>query len=247
MRIARVLFARVPERGAVKTRLAADFDEAAAFALYRWLLRVQRRAFRSTVPDGHRCRNYVYYAPRMNRLVARLRFAPDLSALNLKFRPQADGDLGQRLAAATAEVLRSNDLALVWGADIPALPVSIFDQALALYPQSVLTLARDGGYAFISVAREYFTPQIFAGIRWSTHHAGRDQLRALLRASVPVTVSGKVADLDRASDFTRIIRELEHFGRSADLDDLTSTIQGLSSVALATEEIALQSVHEINC
>jgi glycosyltransferase A (GT-A) superfamily protein (DUF2064 family) len=229
MRAARVLFARVPERGAVKTRLAADFNDEAAYAIYRWLLRVQRRVFASNAPGGHLYQNYVYYAPRVNRLVARLRFAPDLSALNLKFRPQAEGDLGQRLAAATAEVLRSNDLALIWGADIPALPTSIFEQAIALYPQSVITLARDGGYAFVSIAREHFTPQIFSGIRWSTHHTGRDQLRALLRANVPVTVSGKVADLDRAKDFTRIVRELEQFGRTADLEDLAATFAQLSA------------------
>jgi glycosyltransferase A (GT-A) superfamily protein (DUF2064 family) len=229
MRAARVLFARVPERGAVKTRLAADFNDEAAYAIYRWLLRVQRRVFDSNAPGGHLYQNYVYYAPRVNRLVARLRFAPDLSALNLKFRPQAEGDLGQRLAAATSEVLRSNDLALIWGADIPALPRSIFEQAIALYPQSVITLARDGGYAFLSIAREHFTPQIFSGIRWSTHHTGRDQLRALLRANVPVTVSGKVADLDRAKDFTRIVRELEQFGRTADLEDLAATFAQLSA------------------
>jgi glycosyltransferase A (GT-A) superfamily protein (DUF2064 family) len=82
----------------------------------------------------------------------------------------------------------------------------------------------------LSIAREHFTPQIFSGIRWSTHHTGRDQLRALLRANVPVTVSGKVADLDRAKDFTRVIRELELFDRTADLEDLTSTLQGLTAL-----------------
>ncbi len=224
MRVARVLFARIPEPGAVKTRLAADLDDAAAYAIYRWLLRIQNRLFANSPPVNCSYSDYVYYAPRLNRLAARWRFAPDLAGVTLKFLPQAEGDLGHRLATATAKVLRRNDLALIWGADIPALPPSIFEQAIALYPQSVITLARDGGYAFVSVARENFTPQIFSGIRWSTHHTGRDQLRALLRAKVPVTVSGKVADLDRAKDFTRIIRELELFGRGADLEDLAATL-----------------------
>lgn len=227
MRVARVLFARIPEPGAVKTRLAADLDETSAYAIYRWLLRIQKRLYANPAPTGCTYTDYVYYAPRVNRLAARLRFAPDLAGLRLKFRPQAEGDLGLRLARATAEVLKSHDLALIWGADIPALPPSIFEQAIALYPQSVITLARDGGYAFVSIARQNFTPQIFSGIRWSTHHTGRDQLRALLRAKVPVTVSGKVADLDRAKDFTRIIRELESFGRGPDLDDLTVTLRNL--------------------
>lgn len=224
MRVARVLFARLPERGWVKTRLAADLDDEAAFAIYRWLLRLQNRAFKIPAASGIRYTDYVYYAPRKNRIAARLRFSPDLAGFALKFRPQADGDLGQRLAAATTEVLKRNELALIWGADIPALPPAIFEQAIALYPQSVITLARDGGYAFVSVARQHFTPQVFSGIRWSTHHTGRDQLRALLRANIPVVLSGKVADLDRAKDFTRIIRELERFGRSAELEDLAQTL-----------------------
>ena len=228
MRVARVLFARLPERGQVKTRLAADLDEEAAFAIYRWLLRLQKRAFEIPAASGIRYTDYVYYAPRTNRIAARLRFSPDLSGPALKFRPQAEGDLGHRLATATSEVLQHNDLALIWGADIPALPPAIFEQAIALYPQSVITLARDGGYALVSVARQHFTPQVFSGIRWSTHHTGRDQLRALLRADIPVVVSGKVADLDRAKDFARIIRELEHFSRSAELEDLAATLLQLS-------------------
>jgi glycosyltransferase A (GT-A) superfamily protein (DUF2064 family) len=127
-------------------------------------------------------------------------------------------------------VLQSNELALLWGADIPALPPALFEQAIALYPQSVITLARDGGYAFLSVARQNFSPKIFSQIRWSTYCAGSDQLRALRRAKVPVVLSGKVADLDRAKDFTRIIRELESLGRIADLDDLAQTLNELSAL-----------------
>jgi hypothetical protein len=230
MRIARVLFARIPQPGSVKTRLASDLNEEAAHAIYRWLLRVQRRLFQNRAPSGHRYTDYVYYAPGINRLAARLRFVPDLTGIKLKFRAQAEGDLGERLTRATAEVLQSNELALLWGADIPALPPALFEQAIALYPQSVITLARDGGYAFLSVARENFTPQIFSGIRWSTYCAGSDQLRALRRAKVPVVLSGKVADLDRAKDFTRIIRELESLGRIADLDDLAQTLNELSAL-----------------
>jgi glycosyltransferase A (GT-A) superfamily protein (DUF2064 family) len=224
-----VLFARLPERGKVKTRLAEDLDENGAYEMYLWLLRVQARAIARDVPAGHRVSTYIYYAPDVNRISARAKFHPHLKGLDLKFRPQGAGDLGARLKAAASEVLKSHDLALIWGADIPTLPQHIFSQGAALYPQSVITLAHDGGYAFLSLAKEHFTPAIFDNIRWSTVNAGRDQLRALTRAGVPVVVSGKVADLDRAKDFTRIVRELEAHERIADLEDLTTTLQSLSS------------------
>lgn len=222
------MFARLPERGRVKTRLAEDLDENGAYEIYLWLLRVQARAIARDVPQGHKVSTYIYYAPELNRLSARAKFHPHLRGLNLKFRPQVSGDLGARLAAAVREVLARHDAALIWGADIPALPQHIFSQGAALYPQSVITLARDGGYAFLSLAKEHFTPAVFENIRWSTANAGRDQIRALQRAGVPVVVSGKVADLDRAKDFTRIVRELEAHQRVADLEDLTATLQRIS-------------------
>jgi len=224
-----VLFARLPERGKVKTRLAEDLDENGAYELYLLLLRVQARAILRDVPEGHKVSTYIYYAPDVNRISARAKFHPHLKGLGLSFRPQSGGDLGARLSAAVSEVLAHHDVALIWGADIPTLPQNIFSQAVALYPQSVITLARDGGYAFLSLAKQHYTPAVFDSIRWSTANAGRDQLRALKRAGVPIVISGKVADLDRAKDFTRIVRELESHERIADLEDLTQTLQKLSA------------------
>lgn len=224
MRIARVLFARVPERGQVKTRLAADIGPDAAYEIYLWLLRVQARVFMSPMPAGHTCTDYVYFAPQMPALLARWRFAPHLARWGLRFRPQCAGDLGQRLDHAATEILKKHDLVLIWGADIPCLPAGIAEQAIALYPASVITLARDGGYAFLSVAKEKFSGAVFKNIRWSTSNTGRDQLAALQRAGIETVVRGKVADLDRVTDLTRILRELESERRLADLDDLTAAL-----------------------
>lgn len=220
-----MLFARLPEKGKVKTRLAEDLDDVAAYEMYLWLLRVQARAIARDMPSVHKLSTYIFYAPNVNRIAARAKFYPHLKGLRLSFRPQSGGDLGARLAAAVSEVLVRHDVALVWGADIPTLPQHIFSQAAALFPQSVITLARDGGYAFLSLAKQHYTPAVFDNIRWSTVNAGRDQLRALQRAGVPVVISGKVADLDRAKDFTRIVRELESHERIADLEDLTQTLK----------------------
>lgn len=228
MRIARVLFARIPEPGKVKTRLAADLDEVAALEFYRWLLRVQKRVFSLSPAAGNSYTDYVYYAPAVSRLHARARFYPDLAGLKLKFRPQAEGDLGTRLAAALSPVLHRHDLALIWGADIPALPPHIFLQAAQLAPQSTITLARDGGYAFLSLAAATYSPAVFSNIRWSTQYTGADQLRALKRAGISAVVSGKVADFDRAHNLTRILRELELYGRSDDLADFTATCRRLT-------------------
>lgn len=224
MRVARVLFARLPQRGHVKSRLAAELGDDAAFEIYLWLLRVQNRSFRKWPEQGHAWSNFVFYAPLVSRLRARLKFYPNLSGMSLRFRPQCEGDLGARLKHACHEALKHHDLALIWGADIPTLPKSIEAQAIALAPQSVITLARDGGYAFLSVAREGYAPEIFDRIRWSTSVTGHDQIRALQRAGVNPVVAGKVTDLDRLKDLTRVIRELEAAGSEEELRDLRKTV-----------------------
>ncbi len=188
---------------------------------------MQSRVFSLPRAPAHSYTDYVYFAPGASALVARYKFSPDLAGMKLRFRAQSEGDLGTRLQNACAEVLSRHDLALVWGADIPCLPAGVFDQAIALFPQSVITLARDGGYAFLSLAAEKYSAAAFDRIRWSTSSAGADQIRALQQAGIPVVVRGKVTDLDRAKDFTRILRELEAEERNADLEDLNQTIVSL--------------------
>lgn len=227
MRVARVLFARLPEFGGVKSRLASDLDEHGAFLIYRWLLRVQHRVFLQKPDARNSFTNFVFFTPAVARLKARLAFYPDLSGFSLKFRAQCDGDLGARLTHATQHALAGHDLALIWGADIPCLPRSIETQAIALAPQSVMTPARDGGYAFLSIAKEKFSPEIFSRIRWSTSLTARDQVRALKECGVNVVLSGKVTDLDRAHNLVRIIRELEQNCRDDDLTDLARTLASI--------------------
>jgi glycosyltransferase A (GT-A) superfamily protein (DUF2064 family) len=220
----------VPELGKVKSRLAGELSEPAALEIYRWLLRVQARVMATPKNSVHSYSDYVYFAPRISRLRACLKFMPDLRGLNLHFRAQSEGDLGMRLHRACSEILKHHNLALVWGADIPCLPDGIFDQAIALFPQSVIAPARDGGYAFLSLAAEKYSAAVFERIRWSTHHTSADQIRALKNAGIGVVVRGRVTDLDYAKDFTRILRELEDSGRQADLIDLNATIRNLTAL-----------------
>lgn len=177
---------------------------------------------------GHSYTDYVYFTPRIGRLAARYHFSPDLAGLKLRFRAQAEGDWGARLRQACTEVLRRHDMVMVWAADVPVLPAGIFEQAVALYPQSVVTLARAGGIAFLSLVAEKFTPAVFDRVRWHTPAAGADQLRALRHAGVSVVVRGKVTRLDQAKDFARLLRELEGEERIADLEDFSHTIQKIT-------------------
>jgi len=195
---------------------------------------VQARVFHTPAPEGHTFTDYVYFSPRMNRLKARFEATPDLKGIHLRFRAQSDGDMGTRFAQAMADVSQKHDLAIFWRSDVPCLPGGIFEQSLALFPQSVITLARGGGYAFLSLAAQKYSPAVFANVRWSTSSAGADQIRALKRAGVGVVVRGKVTAFRSEKDFTRILRELEAENRERDIRDLEETALKLSAYSSET-------------
>lgn len=226
MRIARVVFARVPDSAFGNTRLAADVGAADALAFERWLLRVQMRMLAAPIAE-HAVRDYIFFAPRMASLKARLKFHREFPRMRLHFHAQSEGDLGQRYQAALAKISQNHDLVLIWGGDTVALPGGIFDTAVALFPQSVLTPAR-GAVAFFSLAVKKFSPALFEHIRWHTPHAFGDQVRAFQKNGVEVVLRGRAAALQSVDSLPRIIRALEAAARDEDLRDLAHTVKSLA-------------------
>lgn len=227
MRIARVVFARVPDLNFSNTRLAADFGAVDALALERWLLRVQMRVLAVPIAQ-HRVRDHIFFAPRTTPFKARLKFRNEFPRVRLHFHAQSEGDLGKRYHAALAKIFEHHDLALIWGGDMVALPGGVFDTAVALSPQSVVTPARGGTVAFFSLAAEKFSPALFEHIRWHTPHAFGDQVRAFQNNGIAVVQRGKAATLHSAHNLPRIIRSLEAEARDEDLRDLARTVKSFA-------------------
>jgi rSAM/selenodomain-associated transferase 1 len=163
------LFAKWPEAGAVKTRLAAA-DPA-------WGARVARAFLLDT-------------AERLAAVDARrmLAFAPpereaDFAAVSaglFALVPQGDGDLGRRLAAFVDNQLAAGARAVVLvGTDSPTLPVAYVEQAFAELERADLVLgpASDGGYYLVGCGPT--RPPIFDGIAWSTARVLADTVATL--------------------------------------------------------------------
>ena len=106
------VFARYPEPGKVKTRLAAALGPGDACRLYARLV----RAF----VEEHRGRDY--------DLVAFVTPADKVEAFSSEFsvptQAQADGDLGDRMAACFRTLLERHERVVVAGSDIPGLTSS---------------------------------------------------------------------------------------------------------------------------
>lgn len=118
--------------------------------------------------------------------------------------PQADGDLGARMAHAFERALSQEwDWAVLIGSDCPALGCEHIAHArdeLANH-DLVLLPAQDGGYALIAMARPL---AVFDGIHWGTEQVLRQTLALARQRGLNVALLPTVSDIDRPEDLPQL-------------------------------------------
>jgi rSAM/selenodomain-associated transferase 1 len=161
------LFAKWPEPGAVKTRLAPGDAAFGALVARAFLLDALQRL---TTVDAHRV---LVFAPSQREAD----FAA-LAADRFALLPQADGDLGQRLAAFFGRQADADAVVAV-GTDSPTLPVEYLERAFAALENAdvVLGPATDGGYYLVGCGPN--RPPLFDNIAWSSGGVLSDTIDAL--------------------------------------------------------------------
>jgi rSAM/selenodomain-associated transferase 1 len=170
-----VVFARAPELGRVKTRLAASVGDARACAVYTQL---GARVVASLVVDDGRAYDVrVCFTPRDREAAVRA-WVPGADA----YVPQCEGDLGARLRGEVDAAFDDGCEAVVLvGTDCLAVNdarVCEALDALAGGDDAALGPALDGGYYLLAMARRM---RLFEGVPWSTDavaEATRTRLRA---------------------------------------------------------------------
>lgn len=190
-----IVFARAPERGRVKTRLAADVGDDAALAIYRSLGERTLAAARA-VPA---CEIEVRYTPPEGGDAIAQWLGPDLM-----MRPQTDSDLGSRMFSAIADALAEGVSAVVViGTDCPAVNAQVIDRAFRELRDAdvVLGPAFDGGYYLIAMRAAH--AELFAGIPWSSPETLACTIAAAKSARLRVTLLDQRADIDTGEDWRR--------------------------------------------
>lgn len=189
-----IVFVKAPRPGTVKTRLAQSVGAESACQIYRELVgRVMREA--GSLPAGE------------------LRFSPADGLVEIeewmpagwRARPQAEGDLGQRMAEAFATAFREGvTRAVLIGSDCPQITrddVRAAASALADH-DAVFGPADDGGYWL--VALRHPVPELFENIRWSTESALDDTLAAARRLGLKMRLLRMLSDVDTEADWLRL-------------------------------------------
>jgi len=197
--VALVVFAKAPQPGRVKTRLAPVLGEGGAARLHT---RLVEEALRLAVKARFN-RIELHCAPRMRD--------PFFAALALRHRialcAQGAGDLGARMHRAFERVLRAADAAVLIGTDCPAMrPADLLAAASALREgvDAVFCPAEDGGYALIGLRR--VSSRLFAGIEWGSATVMSDTRARLRGLGWRWRELRTVWDVDRPEDYARLRR-----------------------------------------
>lgn len=195
-----LVFARIPERGRVKTRLAADVGDERALAVYEAMLRDVIAGIGDSTPD----REIEFLWPPAEGVtgaVLRRAFAHHAVAM------QTGPTLGDRLCMAFSERFffhRTRKIVAI-GVDDPLLSREMIDHAFSLLAscEYVLGPATDGGYYLIGCRALSFDASIFLGIDWGTPNVLRQTLERIAALNRTVALLPERMDIDTAADLER--------------------------------------------
>lgn len=191
-----VAFARAPELGRVKTRLASELGDPAALAAYHELGRACWQAVLAA-RSALGCRALVAFTPAPAEQVMR----DWLGGADAYFAQPA-GDLGHRMLAAIAAALAGGAQRVVLiGTDCPQLSHPAMADALAALDDAdvVIGPATDGGYYLVGMSRPHAV--VFADVPWSSSLTLAITLERAAAAGLRVVQLSTLSDVDTAEDW----------------------------------------------
>ena len=198
-----LVFARLPELGKVKTRLAAEIGAERALEVYESLLREVIAAVGTSTPD---LEIEVMWPPTPTATGASLRRAFGPHALAV----QTGTSLGDRLSMALSErfFFHRTETIVVIGVDDPSLTRELIDRAFALLEscEYVLGPATDGGYYLIGCRALAYDSTVFQDVEWGTPAVLATTLSRIAALGRTVALLPEHFDIDTAADLERYMK-----------------------------------------
>jgi len=208
-----LVFARVPELGAVKTRLAKDIGDERALAVYEAMLRDTLAAIGTS---NDKLEIEVMWAPTNAASAETLARAFGDYATAM----QTGDTLGDRLSMAFSErfFFHRTHAIIAIGVDEPRLTREAIDHAFSLLDsvEWVVGPARDGGYYLIGCRGPAFDVSVFSDMPWGTNEVFRTTVARIRERQQSVALMPMRDDIDVVDDLERY-REQQHQGELARL------------------------------
>jgi rSAM/selenodomain-associated transferase 1 len=195
-----LIFARLPELGKVKTRLASDIGADKALAVYQAMLRDLLASIGRSTADTE---VEIVWSPTESANGDALQRAFPGYSLAM----QTGATLGDRLTMAFSErfFFQRTEKIVAIGVDDPRLTRQAIDHAFGVLDSCewVIGPAVDGGYYLIGCRAALFDSSIFAGIDWGTDSVLRATIDRIEKAGRTLAVLPAHADIDVVEDLRR--------------------------------------------
>lgn len=219
-RVVVVIFAKYPEPGLVKTRLAQSekSGESGEFGLSveqaSWLYRaflqdyVTRFAQMTAVWQIFFCLRSATQYDAFCREIGQDKIQVILEP---EWQGRAAHSIGEAMSFTIRDCLsRGWDKAIILGSDLPHLPLSLIEEAVALLDIHPLVLGNDGGGCYLVAASDTPTVLEDPSIVWSqgTDFAAICQTQQTMGRSVGI-LSQICRDIDRLEDLRGLCRDLQ--------------------------------------
>ena len=181
-----IIFARKPQLGKVKTRLAATVGTENALAVYEKLLLHTRTVAKETGID-----TYVFLTEQTD----------DDFWKDFYTELQAGATLGERMQQAFHFLfLKEYNECIIIGSDCPSLSSEIVNAAFYELQKNdvVIGPATDGGYYLLGM--KTLTPALFQNIHWSTEKVFSQTIRAIEKQKISYAQVATLNDVDEEKD-----------------------------------------------
>lgn len=187
-----VIFAKYPEAGKVKSRLAQTIGGANAASAYKTMVEI---VVRNTKPCNGEYERVLYYDPPE----LREKFQSWLQMSHQQ--PQSGDNLGDRMKKALSQALTEAKLAVLIGTDCIDVDRSLILKAFQELEEADLVLgpAKDGGYYLIGCKQVY--PELFIGIDWSTECVLSQTLQIAKNSNLYVSLLPELEDIDTSEQY----------------------------------------------
>ena len=192
MKPALIIFIKNPEKGKVKTRLAATVGDDEALRIYGELLKHTRQI----TEEIYGLDRYVFYSSFVDE-------TDDWKVPHFYKKMQSSGGLGDKMSRAFQEVFESKSPVLIVGSDCASLTSEIILKAYEILKEKdfVIGPAVDGGYYLLGM--KTFEPSVFEHIQWSTDQVFPQTKLNIKKLKKTVGLLPELSDIDREKDWKR--------------------------------------------
>ncbi|MFH1625638.1 MAG: TIGR04282 family arsenosugar biosynthesis glycosyltransferase [Pseudomonadota bacterium] len=213
-----IVFTRYPVPGKTKTRLISVLGVRGAAEL-------QRCMTEDTIKWVLQLREYRPVSVEIRYEGGRKDLMEGWLGMNMSYRHQGRGDLGQRMSRAFEEAFQSGmKFVVILGTDCPDLPRGIVETAFRALRQSDVVLGPviDGGYYLIGFRNDTFLPKAFEGIHWGSDTVFQETFDILEKAGCSINLLLEWWDVDTLADVKELFyrNQETHFRSSKTIASL---------------------------